>query len=881
MGEVYLAHDEKLDRGVALKVLPEKLLDSDKARSRFRREAHALSRLSHPHIASLLDFDSEDGIDFLVMELVAGPSLDESLRHGPMPERKLLGLGIQLTLALQAAHGQGIIHRDLKPSNLRLTPDGLLKVLDFGLARLRRDEEATTEQPTATQTAPGSIVGTPPYMAPEQLLADSSVDARTDIYATGVVLYELATGQRPFGTRSGVALTDAILHAPPVPPRSVVAELSADLEGVVLKALEKDPDLRHQTAQDLRADLERVLRKRDSLAPGSRASAPVAPSGDSGETEDRAAHQPASRTTRRLRPTIWFLAAAALGAVVLAGVQLLRPPPPPRITDVRPLGLDVGPAFLAPLPSWATDGVRLYYVVQEEGRFHLLHVALAGGEPSEIPTPFDGGLQLFGYLRRESALLAWGRSPEETDSGNRLWLIPLPTGTPRPLGGLSAGFVAISPDESKLALTRFEGDGARIVVVSLDDPGSPPLVEHRLSNDGGYRPVWSPDGSRLRFTAPLPDGGWQDPWVWEASLRPEAPRPLWPGWSSGWSVDGRHFFLERAPSVFGGRYDVYGVSEPPWRAAASSEPVPLTQGPVSFHMVRARPDGRGLLGYGSIARGELRRYDRQTRRFERVFRGESIGMVRPSPDGQWLAWVACPEGTLYRSRRDGSERLRLTSPGGWAYLPAWSPDSSRIAYVGLDPGDTGFSIRVIGADGGTSDVVARPEVGHDFWNPCWLTDGDGDSLLFSNRRLPTGIQRLDLSSGTISPLEGGADLTYPICGPEGRVLATRVPADRASTATFVARRPDSNGWEEVGAARMTYPTWTRDGRSFCGLSEEGHRIECYSFSTRHFETLAELGEDALLTWLHTPWFGLDADDNPLVMFDHSTRDLYALDWETP
>ena len=159
------------------------------------------------------------------MELVAGSSLDEALRPGPLPEKDVLRLGAQLARGLQAAHERGVVHRDLKPSNLHLTEDGLLKILDFGLARLAPRPEAAHDHTTATETAAGAVVGSPPYMAPEQLLGKPP-DARSDLYSAGAVLYELATGRRPFGSRSGVALTDAILHEPPPPPSSLSASLS-------------------------------------------------------------------------------------------------------------------------------------------------------------------------------------------------------------------------------------------------------------------------------------------------------------------------------------------------------------------------------------------------------------------------------------------------------------------------------------------------------------------------------------------------------------------------------------------------------------------------------------------------------------------------------
>ena len=261
MGEVYRARDEKLGRDVALKVLPSGSLADDEARRRFRKEAAVLSRLSHPHIATLHDFDSADGIDFLVMELVTGPTLEQELRKGPLPEKDVVRLGSQLARGLVAAHEQGVIHRDLKPSNLQLTSDGMLKILDFGVAHLERGAAPTGGEATATETAAGEVLGSPPYMAPEQLLG-KAVDARTDLYAAGACLYELATGKRPYGDKRGPQLTEAILHEAPARPRGQDGPVSPGLQAVILKALDKDPELRYQTAKELLVDLERLQARR-------------------------------------------------------------------------------------------------------------------------------------------------------------------------------------------------------------------------------------------------------------------------------------------------------------------------------------------------------------------------------------------------------------------------------------------------------------------------------------------------------------------------------------------------------------------------------------------------------------------------------------------
>jgi serine/threonine protein kinase len=239
MGEVFRAHDAKLDRDVALKVLPEGALGDEEARKRFQKEAHALSRLSHPHIATILDFDTQEGTDYLAMELVRGHSLrDELESRGPLPEKTVVRLGTQIAHGLQAAHEQGVIHRDLKPSNLQLTPDGLVKILDFGLARFVATESGDSEETAPTETAVGRAAGTLPYMSPEQLRG-RGVDARTDLYAVGAVLYELATGRRLFAKESAAELTEAILSEKPPPPRTVNDRLTPGLETVILKALDK------------------------------------------------------------------------------------------------------------------------------------------------------------------------------------------------------------------------------------------------------------------------------------------------------------------------------------------------------------------------------------------------------------------------------------------------------------------------------------------------------------------------------------------------------------------------------------------------------------------------------------------------------------------
>ena len=253
MGVVFRAHDEQLDRDVALKTLPKLPLLSESARRQFRREALSLGKITDPHVAMAFDFGQDHGIDYLVTEYVPGLTLDTMLAARPLPEGQVFQLGKQLASGLEAAHREGVIHRDLKPSNLKVTPDGRLKILDFGLACMLKTE-GTEAAATASLTETYSDAGTLPYMAPEQVKG-LKPDARADVWSAGAVLYEMSTGQRPFGDLIRAPLIAAILEHAPVAPREVNPRISEGLERVILRALQKDPKERYQSAGDLRIDL--------------------------------------------------------------------------------------------------------------------------------------------------------------------------------------------------------------------------------------------------------------------------------------------------------------------------------------------------------------------------------------------------------------------------------------------------------------------------------------------------------------------------------------------------------------------------------------------------------------------------------------------------
>jgi serine/threonine protein kinase/tetratricopeptide (TPR) repeat protein len=299
MGVVYRAHDEELDRDVAIKVLPPGTLADDSAGRRFRKEALSLARLNHPNVATVHEFSSDQGVDFLVTEYIPGLGLDARIAGRALPVPEIMNLGIQLAQGLAAAHQQNLVHRDLKPANIRITPDGRLKILDFGLARL--SSSANDQGMTATLTKSQEITGTLPYMAPEQLRGEPT-DTSSDIWSTGVVLYESATGTLPFRQSNGPLLINSILNEEPKPPRKLNSQVSPGLENVILKALAKNPAHRYQSIRELGIDLERMTMGVSPVSATRR-----------------------DRLWNRTGPRRWWIASAAALPFLLATLLVFRP----------------------------------------------------------------------------------------------------------------------------------------------------------------------------------------------------------------------------------------------------------------------------------------------------------------------------------------------------------------------------------------------------------------------------------------------------------------------------------------------------------------------------------------------------------------------------
>ncbi len=832
MGQVYAAEDTKLQRRVALKLLPPDMAADPERLQRFQREARAVAALSHPNVVTIYAVEEADGVQFLTMELVEGKTLIDIIPKQGLPIDQFLALVIPLVDAVAAAHQQGIVHRDLKPANIMVASNGCLKVLDFGLAKLKREIAATetTLLSSPSLTAHHTIIGTAAYMSPEQAQG-LSIDHRSDIFSLGVVLYEMACGTRPFGGDTTFSLISSIIKDTPPPLSAVNRRVPRELDRIVARALAKDPAQRYQSALDLRADLEALRHER----PSHRRIANVL------------------GALSRLRPARTVALASLLLAGAAAALYVFlgrdrpdrRPQPAPLRATFRRLSAHPG---VEQYPSLLPDGKWVVYAGQESGNRDIYLLSTSGQNPINLTTDSpadddepaaspDGERIAFRSSRDGGGIFVMGRTGEGVRRVTRTGFSTAfnPTWSP------DCSEIAFTTEDVQLTPLSWEGK-SELWVVNLGTG-----AQRKLAPDDAVQASWSPHGRRIAYVArqwkgsTLPGtataGRVMDIWTVPMDGGEATPVTRDPpsDWCPVWSPDGAYLYFV---SDRGGSMNLWRVAVDEESGRRLGEPEAVTTPAPFLAHPSVSADGKRI-AYASVV---------QTSNVQRLaldaatatFTGEPVWVTTgsrlwanpdPTPAGDQVVFYSRdqPEGDVYVVRSDGSGLRQLTGDAAIDRVPRWSPDATWVAFFSNRGGPLQvWKIRA--ADGGDLQ-----QVGAAGGVPVWSPDG--------GRIATTEVSQYSALAGVFDARMSSPEQTLQALAPSAAELSPFVP----------------NAWSPDGS--------TLAGQ--IGFTAGGKGIVTYSFATRTYERLTEFGEWPV--WLA---------DSRRLLFVSKGREFWAIETRT-
>ncbi len=704
MGEVYRARDTRLDRDVAIKLLPAELAKDPERLSRFEREAKTVAGLNHPHIVTLYSVEHEGDQHYITMELLEGRTLSATIPNDGMALEQILDAGIAIADAVASAHRKGITHRDLKPDNIMISDEGRLKVLDFGLAKLQEDPRSVEEQEadaaaTQAMTGEGTILGTPAYMSPEQA-EGKPADFRSDVFAMGIILYEMATGLQPFRGDTPVSTITAILRDTPSSVTNLNQRLPRHLGRIVKRCLEKDPDRRYQTALDVKNELENL---RDEISSGEIEAPVLAP-----------AQKSAGHRGLVVGMAVVTIASIAFGVSQWTSRESTSvPSTPPSQMEVRGLTSSGN----ARAPAISPDGRHVAYCIDEAGMNNIAVIQVATQSQIEIVPPQSETIEELTYSPDGDFVYYTHREAGSTQGD--LYRVPALGGQPRKIVTGVGSRISFAPDGQRIVFVRTRDPNIGSLMIADVTDGNEELLSELQGHEGFRDPAWSPDGS----TIVVPQFAFEPTyatWLWIFDLDSKESRPLGRAW---WTAEDLAWFPGGDGFAFVGG-----------------------EGPLSSQ-----------LWHISYPGGEFRRITNDLSTYlDLTLTADGRSLVTRQGQSATDLWMVPLDGTR-TPRKLTPNSAALNWPFAWLSDGGIFCSTSSVTTMSVD-------IWKINANGGPpQQITSWPEV--EFFGSV---DASGRYIVFSsNREGPVQVWRTELDGSNPLRLTSGSQDFYPFMAQRG------------------------------------------------------------------------------------------------------------------